>query len=85
MLESNMFRISMLVAGVMVVALIISLVFTVNLIDLDNNEDGNMAPEAARFESIMERELDENQTKITVYDAVWFSVKGLIRGNVQHY
>lgn len=85
MLESNMFRTSMMVAAVMTAALIIALVFTVDLVPLDRNDDGDMAVEAARFESLMDRELEDDQTKITVYDAIWFSVRGLIRGNVQHY
>lgn len=85
MLESNVFRTVMMVSAVMTAALIIALVFTVDLVSLDSNEDGDISAEAARYESIMERELEPGQTDITVYNAIWFSVKGMIRGSVQHY
>lgn len=83
-----MTRVVLMIAGVMVAALITVLVFVEPLMTI---EDAGID----RFESLMEMNVEETTimrdgvavrtADITVYDSIWFSVKGMIRGNVQHY
>lgn len=77
MLETNMFRTMMLVGGVMVLATLLYCFFAAPLIAIDQGSK-------VSYEKVMNEDLGD-KTHLTGYQALWFSIKGIDRGSVQHY
>lgn len=78
MLEANTFRSMMLVGGVMTLALILAGIFTIPAVDMSAQEKTN-------YENVMNIDLDDDVTKLTVSESLMFYIKGSVRGNVNHY
>lgn len=77
MLEANTFRSMMLVGGVVTAALLITLIFTAPVVDVDEASRTN-------YENVMKADLD-GADHLTGYQAVMFSIKGKTRGATDHY
>lgn len=78
MLEDNTFRSFMLIGSVIVVAAVMTLFFTLPLVDI--TPDGKDT-----FENVMNVELDADTTTLTGYQTLMFSIKGKTRANTLHY
>lgn len=85
MMENNIFRVMMLVGGVMVTAVILSAVFVLRTIPLGDGSAASIQNGHAMYEAVMREELPDDAEKLTLYEAARFSVKGKVRGNVRHY
>lgn len=77
MLESNTFRVMLLMGGLGVFGAIVVLALMLPVVPID-------AADKQGFELIMGKDIGD-ATAVTAYDALWYTVKGLIRGDISHY
>lgn len=77
MLESNTFRSSMLVLGIMLLGMSLMFFFRYPVVKFD---EGNIANEP--YNQFM---LSENKEELTPFDITLYYVKAIPRSNVKHY
>lgn len=79
----------MLVGGIMSLALILAGIFAVPLVPIEGSSITNYNNLMdATLETVEVTDVDGTMVetaKLTAYDAMAYSIKGLLRGNVSHY
>lgn len=78
MLENNVFRLMMMVGGVMFAAALVTMLFVVPMMDVTPQQKD-------MYEKVMRVELEDDRDQLTVFEALSFTLKGKVRGNVRHY
>lgn len=88
MLESNTFRMYMMMGGVAVSGVLIALLFLAPVKDVPQ-------PTRVMYEGVMETQFSNdrliktgpnvNGVSLTTYEMITFYVRGAIRGNTRHY
>lgn len=77
MLESNVFRMAMMICGTTVISLVLAVFFMMPMVELDESSK-------TTYENVMNTTLKDVDT-ITGYQAVMFTVKARPRASVRHY
>lgn len=79
MLESNSFRLYMLMGGVVVGALIIGMVFAFPMVEISDSAT------RAAYENVTGNELSADKSHLTMYEAIMFKMEADPRSNVRAY
>lgn len=85
MLEANTFRTMMMLSGIISVALIVLGVFTLPVVPIEGSSVTNYTLLTGNTPDSISGSGANATADLTVYEALSYSVKGMLRGNVSHY
>lgn len=78
MLEDNVFRVMMMVGGIVFAGALATFLFLTPIMVVTPDEK-------VMYEKVMQVDLPDDRDKLTPIEALQFSLKGKVRGNVRHY